>query len=94
MKNTIIIDIDTDRERPILFTKPAHIEPPKDKNEAREMVLNDIFCLAESLKMFIMMANENQYGDNKELVSKTIDIINEALNYDKSDFFEESKKEE
>jgi hypothetical protein len=94
MTNTIFIDIDTDRDNPITFSKPPEIAPPKNKHEAKEMILNDIICLANSLKVLIIMAGENDYGDKKELVVSCLNTINEALIQNKFDIIKETKKEE
>jgi hypothetical protein len=93
MINSIFIDIDTDRNKPIVFGKPPDITPPSNKEEAREMILNDIICLAQALKTLIIMADENEYADKKELVIASINTINEALTQNKSDILNESKEE-
>lgn len=93
MINSIFIDIDTDRDKPIIFGKPPDITPPSNKEEAREMILNDIICLAQALKTLIIMADENEYADKKELVVASIDTINEALTQNKNDIINESKEE-
>lgn len=93
MINSIFIDIDTDRNKPIIFGKPPDITPPSNKEEAREMILNDIICLAQALKTLIIMADENEYADKKELVVASIDTINEALTQNKNDIINESKEE-
>lgn len=94
MTNSIFIDIDTDRDKPIIFGKPPDIEPPSNKEEAKEMILNDIICLAQALKTLIIMAEENEYGSKKELVVACLNTINEALIQNKSDILNESKEED
>jgi len=59
MINSIFIDVDTDREKPIIFGKPPDMTPPENKEEAKEMILNDIISLAEALKTLITMASQN-----------------------------------
>jgi hypothetical protein len=92
MVNTIFIDIDTERNRPIIFSKPPDITPPTTKEEAKKMILNDVICLAQSLKTLIIMAHENQYADKKELLVACVNTINEALTENKYDNLNESKK--
>ena len=75
MTNSIFIDIDTEREKPILFGKPPDITPPENRDEAKAMILNDIASLTEALKTLILMANENNYGDKIELMNLTIASI-------------------
>jgi hypothetical protein len=84
MTNSILIDIDTEREKIILFGKPPHIAPPETKEESKAMILNDIACLAESIKTLIIIASENQYGDINELTTATVKTIYDALTTDES----------
>lgn len=92
MINAIFIDIDTDREKPIIFGKPPDITPPSNKEEAKEMILNDIICLAQSLKTLIIMAQDNEYGNKKDLVIACVNTLNEALIQNLNDVSNEPKK--
>lgn len=76
MKNTIYIDIDTDRDQPIRFSKPNGINEPVDFEESKLLVLNDITCLCESLLTLIELADQNGYSNKNGLVK----VINERLN--------------
>jgi hypothetical protein len=79
MKNSLFIDVDTDREKPIIFGKSPDFNPPQTPEEAAVMILNDIACLAESLTTLIIMAGQNNYGDKTELVNESIKRIYKAL---------------
>ena len=79
MTNHIFIDIDTERERPIIFGKPPDVAPPENKEEAGKMILNDIACLAEAVTTLILMAEQNGYGDKEKLIKATVDTINQLL---------------
>ncbi len=79
MKNLLLIDVDTDRDKPIVFGKSPDFEPPQTPEEAAAMVLNDIACMAEALTTLILMAGQNAYGDKAELVNATIKTIYQAL---------------
>ena len=79
MKNFIFVDVDTDREKPIIFGKPPDMTPPENKEEAKEMILNDIISLAEALKTLITMASQNGYGDREELAVSTVNTIYGSL---------------
>lgn len=79
MKNSICIDIDTERQHPIIFTKPSDIAPPQTKEEATEMIVNDIAAISHALKYLIMMTDDNGYAKKEELVEASIKTINEAL---------------
>jgi hypothetical protein len=79
MKNFIFIDVDTDREKPIVFGKPPDITPPETTEEAKAMILNDIACLAEAISTLILMADQNDYGKKDELAIATVSTIYELL---------------
>jgi len=72
MKNTIYIDVDTDRAQPILIGKSPDSEPPKNPEEAKNMLVNDIRCLCETLTLMIRIAEQNNYGDKKILLDASI----------------------
>ena len=79
MINSIFIDVDTDREKPIIFGKPPDFEPPQTKEDAAKMILNDISCLAEAITTLIVMAGQNGYADKKELTIATVNTIYNGL---------------
>lgn len=80
MKNVILIDIDTEREgKRILFGKPPDIEPPQTKEEAQQMVLNDIAWLSEAMCTLILLAAQNGYADKNALVDGTVKTITSIL---------------
>ena len=79
MTNSIFIDIDTEREKPIIFGKPPDITPPENKEEAAKMILNDISCLAEAITTLIIMAGQNGYANKDELMVATVNTIYNAL---------------
>lgn len=90
MTNHIFIDINTERERPIIFGKPPDVAPPENKEEAAKMILNDIACLAEAISTLILMAEQNEYGDKEKLATATINTINDILNKKEDEFKKES----
>lgn len=59
MKNELIIDIDTDRKNTILIKKPESVKPPKNEEEAKQMVLLDMASLCEALCTLIHVADQN-----------------------------------
>lgn len=79
MKNSILINIDTEREQPVVFGKPPEVPQPQNKEEAGVMILNDIVCVTEALRTLIVMASLNGYGDKTELVDAAVKTINTAL---------------
>jgi hypothetical protein len=92
MTNSIFIDVDTERDKPIIFGKPPDITPPATKEEAKEMILNDIICVAQSLKTLIIMAHENEYAAKKDLVIACINTINESLTETMEDITNDPKE--
>jgi hypothetical protein len=83
MKNFIFIDVDTDRERPIIFGKSPEFTPPENHEEAKAMILNDIICVAEAISSLIKIADENGYADKKDLVVATVNTLYELMNDNK-----------
>ncbi len=82
MKNSILIDVDTERAKPIMFSKPPSIALPQNREEAAQFVLTDIACLSEALLALIKLASANGYADKTKLVdaaTKTIILALEDL---------------
>lgn len=79
MKNLIYIDVDTEREQPILIGKGPEIETPTNKEEARDMIINDIRCICETLCILIDVADQNKYALKSELVTESIKQLTKML---------------
>lgn len=79
MKNQIFIDVDTERERPIIFTKPSSIPQPQTNEEEAKVVINDIISLANALKLLIQIAGHKGYANKTELIDGVIKTVNEVL---------------
>jgi IS30 family transposase len=79
IKNTIIIQIDSESDRQIQITKPASIPRPTNREETSEMLLTDITCVAQALKSLISVAGNNGYADKNELINACIKTLYEAL---------------
>ena len=79
MKTTLNIDIDTERENPLIITKPDSIPQPTTPEEAREMLLTDIGCICETLCMLIHLTDQSGYAPKKELVEVSIKVLNDML---------------
>lgn len=79
MKNTIYIDVDTERENPITFSKPSGIEQPTDFDGAKSLILNDITCLCEGLCVLVSLADQNQYGKKEDLIKAISDRLSDML---------------
>jgi hypothetical protein len=79
MKNVIIVDIDTERDNPLLISKQTKGEIPSSEEEAKEMVLKDIACVCEALKHLISIADEKGYHDKETLIDTSIVHLNTLL---------------
>jgi hypothetical protein len=79
MINKILIDIDTDRELPILIGKTPDTPQPTNEEEAKQMILTDIECIGETLLSVIHMAHANGYGDKETLVKSNIEKLTKYL---------------
>lgn len=82
MKNSIFIDLDTEREdKPIMFGKPPELPQPETPQEAQEMILNDIATLVESLAVLIEMAHVNKYADKLQMVNNAKTVLDSVVAY-------------
>jgi hypothetical protein len=79
MKNIIIIDVDTEREQQLQIGKPSETKQPTTPEEAKEIILTDISCVAETLNLMINIAHDSGYANKKELVEKAIINLQELL---------------
>jgi hypothetical protein len=79
MKNLIYIDVDTDREKQILIGKGSEIKTPETREEARDMIINDIKCVCETLKILIDVADFNNYAKKDELITESIKELSKML---------------
>lgn len=79
MKNAIFVEIDTEREQPIMIGKPPEIAPPTTPEETAVMLKNDIACLLEAMCSLIQMADQNSYGKKEDFIKASIDHLNAFL---------------
>jgi|TARA_Y100000389_G_scaffold202451_1_gene247777 hypothetical protein len=78
MKNTLMIDLDSDREDPIRITKPENVvETVKDEDSARKMVMDDLTTVCNALGTLITIAEDNNYFDSEKAVKMCIDYLND-----------------
>jgi hypothetical protein len=80
MKNTIYIEIDSEKATPILFGKGPDSVAPKTPEEAGAMVLVDINCMTEALMSLIHLADQSGYGKKDELLTDAIAKLVEYAN--------------
>ena len=79
MKNSIYIDVDTEREQPILIGKGADTVQPETPEGALEMIKTDISCLCEAMCSLVHVADQNGYGSKEQYVTGLIARLNEFL---------------
>ncbi len=72
MKNTIYIEIDSEKATPILFGKGPDSPKPTTPEEAGAMILVDINCMTEALMSLIHLADQSGYGKKDELLTDAI----------------------
>lgn len=79
MKNSLLIDLDTDRaEEPIKITKPENLVANiEDSEAARKMVLDDMTTVCNALGTLIKVANDSNYFDAKKSAQMCIDYLTE-----------------
>lgn len=80
MKNTILIDIDSERDKKIIIGKPELTQKPETTEEAKTMIIMDIADICDVLCELIHIADQNGYGKKSELVNAAIKSLNEFNN--------------
>lgn len=79
MTNQLFIDVDTERDNPIVFSKPSNISLPQTKEEEAKVLVNDVISLAHALKLLIQIAGHKGYADKSKLVDGVVKTVIEAL---------------
>lgn len=75
-----MIDVDSTREQPIMFSKSDSDKEPETKEEAFEMVITDIKCLTFGLATLINLAHVNGFGTKDELLEECVKALTTTLN--------------
>lgn len=79
MKNLIIIDVDTEREKPLIFGKGPDYQAPTTADEAKEIIIQDLGCVLDAFLSLVHVADQNDYADKTDLVAKAIKELNQYL---------------
>jgi len=74
-KNILLIDIDSDREEAILFSKPDNTNQPKNKEDGVKTIINDIKTLSHALNLLISFAEINEFAKKDELIDECLKVI-------------------
>jgi len=73
MKNVIIFDKDTERDEPLMISKPEGFGQPKNEEDAKKMIIEDISTATEGLLTLTKIAHDSGYMDgdkSAELIIK------------------------
>jgi hypothetical protein len=78
MKNSLLIDLDTEREDPIRITKTEDtVNKVNDEESAKKMVLEDMTTLCNALGTLIQLANDSGYVDSKVSAKMCVNYLND-----------------
>ncbi len=80
VKNKITLDLDTDREVPLIITRPLDWVEPSNPEEAKQSIDLDIKMTCEALCRLIKVASDSNYGDKTDLVKAANFHLNNLLN--------------
>jgi hypothetical protein len=79
MKNILIIDVDTTRDKVMMFKKPNDLPLPQNKEEAKKMILEDVSCAFEAFCSLVMVIDQNGYGKKEDMLKTSIEHLNDLL---------------
>ncbi len=78
MKNSLLIDLDTEREDPIRITKTEDtVSKVNDEESAKKMVLEDMTTLCNALGTLIQLANDSGYFDSELSAKMCVNYLND-----------------
>ncbi len=86
MKNTLMIDLDTEREDSIRITKPENVvKEITDEDTAKKMVLNDMTTICNALGTLIQLGEDSGYFNGQVSAKLCIDYLEENFMQVKAD---------
>ena len=85
MKNQVLIDIDTSRDKIVQIKKMDGFSVPTNQEEAKRMILSDISCVFEGLCTLINISDQNGYGNKNDLIKVCIDNLSQMMNHKEND---------
>jgi len=85
MKNSLFIDVDTEREQMVLIGKPPEIQQPENPQEAANMIMDDIASVCEALVTLIMICDNSGYAKKEEMLTTTLKYLSDTLENKNSD---------
>ena len=79
MKNTVTIDVDTDRsETPVMISKPEEFnieEAASDKEKLKKMILEDMVTVCNGLGILIQIGEDNDYFSSEETAKMCVKYL-------------------
>jgi hypothetical protein len=79
MRTILTIDVDSERNPQINLSKPLDMIPNSDSDGLKEVVLNDIVALTETLCLLVETAGEKGYMPKEALIRNLNSRFNEML---------------
>lgn len=81
MKNTLIVDIDTERKTPgaVVIGKPPDFPRPKSKEQNATMIIDDMACLCEALCTMIHLAEDVGVRDSSTSLRNCIKHLTDGF---------------
>ena len=78
MKNSLLVDLDTDREDPIRITKTEDVvNKINDEESAKKMVLEDMTTLCNALGTLIQLSSDSGYFDSELSANMCINYLSD-----------------
>lgn len=76
MKNVLIIDIDTEREQPVLLGKPEAIPEPENHEQVMALLGQDLNACSDAIITLIHMGEVQGYLNRDVAIKQITDYIN------------------
>lgn len=76
MKNIVILDFDSTKEKPLTILKPNDFIKPETPEAEKKMIMDDISVTFEALRTLIDVAGNNGYADKNSLINTAIEALN------------------
>lgn len=70
-----MVDVDSEREKQVIFNKPNDFIMPTNPDEARLVIIEDLKTLAHGLGCLIRIAQDSGYGSADEMLNETIELL-------------------
>lgn len=89
-----MVDVDSEREKQVIFNKPSDFIMPSSPDEAKEVIIEDLKTLAHGLGCLIKIAEDSGYGSAETLLNESIELLKEYYPKKIDDNIAEEKEDE